>query len=340
MNGSVKPSEVFLSVILPVYNEHQTIEPLVERLLPVLAQLGGTYEVIFINDGSTDGSDLIISSLVRQHQGRFKAVHFRINQGKSNALKTGFELATGTLVLMMDTDLQDQPEEIPKLLNHLHDRNLDVVTGWKFKRQDPLSKTLPSRLFNRTIRYFSKVEVQDFNCGLKLMRRECIQNLPLYGQLHRYILVLIAKRGYKIGEVAIEHAPRRFGHSKFGTGRMFTGFMDFLTVFFLTRYVQSPLYFFGIYSVLCMIFALLWGGYFIGSHLVNYFLGTVEVFMNLHPLWVLSPIMMVVSFMFLSIGLLGELIYFLHKGLEFNKPIRYSEGFADEGDRDDPPCRT
>ncbi|MBF0358689.1 MAG: glycosyltransferase family 2 protein [Magnetococcales bacterium] len=328
-NKRESSSETFISAVLPVFNEEKTIKPLVERLLPVLESLG-TYEVIFINDGCTDNSKEIISSLVAEHPNHFKAVHFRTNLGKSNALKTGFDLAIGELILMMDTDLQDQPEEIHKLLDHLQKEDLDIVTGWKFNRQDPLNKTLPSRIFNRTIRYFSGVNVQDFNCGMKLMRNECVQDLPLYGQLHRYLLVLMANRGYKVGETPIEHAPRRFGESKFGSRRFFTGFMDFLTVFFLTRYVQSPLYFFGIYSVLCLGFSIVWGGYFVCLHFWTLYHGGTTGLLHFHPIWILSPIMLVVSFMFLSIGILGELIYYLHTERNFSQRLYQIEGFGNE----------
>ncbi|MBF0605825.1 MAG: glycosyltransferase family 2 protein [Nitrospirae bacterium] len=315
-----------ISVVLPVFNEVETIEPLVERLIVVLNNIGN-YEILFINDGSYDGSSEIISKLVRSHPGLLKAVHFRINQGKSNALKVGFELAKNELVLMMDADLQDQPEEIPKLLHVLKEKNLDVVTGWKFNRQDPLTKTLPSRLFNGIVGRFSKIPIRDFNCGFKLIRRECLRELPLYGQLHRYILVLMANRGYRIGEVPIEHAPRRFGHSKFGTSRIFTGLMDFLTVFFLTRYVQSPLYFFGAYSMICIVFSILWGGLFLSMHFISFIMGDQEGLLQSHPIWMLSPFMLVVGFMFLSFGLLGELAHYLHRGHAGQQPIRCVEGF-------------
>ncbi|MBF0146741.1 MAG: glycosyltransferase family 2 protein [Magnetococcales bacterium] len=318
--------ETRISVVLPVFNEAETLNLLVDRLLPVLARIG-PHEVIFINDGSYDGSTEIISQLVRLHPGVLKAVHFRINQGKSNALKVGFELAQHELVLMMDTDLQDQPEEIPKLLHAMREQNLDVVTGWKFRRRDPLTKTLPSRLFNRIVRRFSRIPIRDFNCGFKLIRRECLQELPLYGQLHRYILVLMANRGYRIGEVPIEHAPRRFGHSKFGTSRMFTGLMDFLTVFFLTRYVQSPLYFFGAYSMICIVFSILWGGFFMVMHFISLFIDYPGGLLQSHPIWLFSPFMMVVGFMFLAFGLLGELTFYLHLGHAGQKPIRCIEGF-------------
>ncbi|MBF0108293.1 MAG: glycosyltransferase family 2 protein [Magnetococcales bacterium] len=327
--------ETRISVVLPVFNEAQTLDPLVARLLPVLDDIG-PHEVIFINDGSHDGSTEIISQLVRAHPGIVKAVHFRINQGKSNALKAGFGLAQHELVVMMDTDLQDQPEEIPKLLQAMREQNLDVVTGWKFNRQDPLTKTLPSRLFNRIVRRFSKIPIRDFNCGFKLIRRECLQELPLYGQLHRYILVLMANRGYRVGEVPIEHAPRRFGRSKFGTSRMFTGLMDFLTVFFLTRYVQSPLYFFGAYSMICIVFSIFWGGVFMLMHFVSFLMGHQEGLLQSHPIWLLSPFMMVVGFMFLAFGLLGELTFYLHLGHAGQKPIRCVEGF-DSGEKCNPP---
>lgn len=301
-----------LSVVIPAYNEEGSLRPLMEALVPVLDSIGN-YEIIFVNDGSSDGTKRILDELTEASPGVVKALHLRINKGKSIALQHGFNSASGELVLMMDADLQDRPEEIPKLISYMDEHNLDVVNGWKFVRHDPISKTLPSRLFNKVMCRFTGLTIHDFNCGLKLFKRECLQGITLYGQLHRFLLVLIANQGYRIGEMPVDHAPRRYGTSKFGSKRLYQGLFDFLTVIFLTRYLRSPLYMFGYYGLTCFVISFVLGFYFLlFNPLVGQLFGLQPTSLNDHPLWLLSPFLLIAGLIFICFGLLGELIYYLH----------------------------
>lgn len=296
-----------ISVIIPVFNEAESLPPLVKRLMPVLNQLG-SHEVMFINDGSTDKTEVVLNDFNNEYSDSIKSIHLRTNCGKSCALQIGFKEALGELIVMMDSDLQDRPEEIPKLITHLNENSLDVVTGWKFVRHDPISKTIPSLIFNRIVRWFSGLDIHDFNCGLKVMRRECVDGLMLYGHLHRLLLVLLANQGYKVGEVKIIHSPRKYGYSKFGAWRIYQGLMDFLTVFFITRYLQSPLYFFGFYGVCFFLISILYGGFFVGMHIYSLYTYYPQGNLTEHPIWILSPVMFLAGLIFIFFGLIGELI--------------------------------
>jgi len=320
-----------LSVVIPAYNEEESIGVLLDMLLPVLGSIG-THEVIFVNDGSLDGTGRVINELAKKYPGRVKALHLRINKGKSVALQYGFNHASGDLIVMMDGDLQDRPEEIPRLIKYMDENGLDVVNGWKFVRHDPLSKTLPSRFFNKVLCRFTGLDIHDFNCGLKLMKRECLQGVTLYGQLHRFLLVLIANQGYKIGELPIEHSPRRFGKSKFGSKRLYEGLFDFLTVVFLTRYLRSPLYMFGYYGIICFLIALVAAMYFLPLYVGGRLLGFPVGGLSDHPLWLISPFMLIAGLIFICFGLLGELIFYLHSGTHLERDLSACVGFTDTGE--------
>jgi glycosyltransferase involved in cell wall biosynthesis len=312
------PSKYDISVVIPVFNERDSLKELADRLLGVLEPIG-SYEVIFINDGSIDGSADVLDNLSRAHAGLIKVIHLRANCGKSIALQCGFKEAQGELVVMMDADLQDKPEEIPALVKYLKEKELDIVTGWKFTRRDPVSKRLLSRVFNYVVRRFSGLNIHDFNCGLKVMRRDALKDLRLYGSLHRFIIVLLANQGFKVGEYKVEHSVRQYGRSKYSARRMYEGLLDFFTVFFITRYMQSPLYFFGFYGILCFLAAFLCGGFFLTLH----FISVVKYFpqgrLSEHPLWLLSPIMFLIGLIFIFFGLTGELIYYLFSSQQSNQ---------------------
>lgn len=303
-------SKYDISVVIPAFDERDSLRPLVDRLMPVLSSLG-SHEVIFVNDGSTDGTGAVLDALNKEYPDVIKDIHLRTNCGKSVALQYGFREASGELIVMMDADLQDRPEEIPALVKYLKENNLDVVTGWKFTRHDSISKTLPSRLFNYVVRRFSGLNIHDFNCGLKVMRRECLKDLRLYGQLHRFMVVLLAYQGFKVGEHKVEHSPRKYGYSKYGGKRMFGGLMDFLTIFFITRYMQAPLYFFGFYGLLCLLASFLYGGFFLALHLLSLFTDYPQGNLNEHPVWILAPGMFLVGLIFIFLGLIGEMICYL-----------------------------
>lgn len=322
-----------ISVIIPVYNEVESVNPLVDRLAPVLAAMGGRYEVIFINDGSTDGTGAALDEIQRRLPGIVKVIHFRTNCGKADALQAGFSESNGDIFVMMDGDLQDQPEEIPALLLAMKEKNLDMITGWKLDRRDPISKTFPSRFFNKILNRLSGLDIHDFNCGLKAFRRECAQSFKLYGQLHRFILVLAAHNGFKVGEVPVKHAARAFGQTKYGVKRFYHGIMDILTVFFITRYLDSPLYFFGIYGVTAVALAFPIGAYFVVMHFLSFSMADPRWRLTEHPLWIMSPILFLLGLIMIFFGLIGELLtYHLNPANSYKRFIaRRTPGDAGEG---------
>ncbi|MDD4182699.1 MAG: glycosyltransferase family 2 protein [Candidatus Omnitrophica bacterium] len=329
----MKTTKYDISVIIPIFNEEDSLELLVNRLIPVLKLLG-SHEIIFVNDGSSDKSESILDAFGQECPNIIKVIHLRTNCGKSIALRCGFREASGELIVMMDADLQDNHEEIPKLVNYLRQNKLDMVTGWKFNRYDPASKRLPSRLFNYVVCRFSGLKIHDFNCGLKVMHHECLKDLRLYGQLHRFLVVLIARQGFKVGECKVEHSPRKYGHSKYGAKRIYEGLMDFLTIFFLTRYQQSPLYFFGFYGLLCFLFSFLYGAFFVGLHFFSLFTHYPQGHLSQHPLWLLSPVIFLAGIIFIFFGLIGELIYYIFS-IQLNQNyIQRQVGFGQKSEKE------
>lgn len=298
----------YISVVIPSYNEEGSLRELVSRLLPVLEGYGHC-EVIFVNDGSTDGTLPLLEELQRQHPEIIGLISLRRNCGKALALQAGFGMARGQYVVMMDSDLQDQPEELPKLMSLLENDTYDAVTGWKKTRHDPvLAKNIPSKFFNGMLRRASGIKVHDFNCGLKAFRRECLEHVVLYGQLHRFILVLVANLGFRVGEVAIEHAARRFGVSKFGAKRFYHGFMDIMSVYFLTRCGGSPLHFFGIYGSIAIILSFPIALLYFSAHIYGFMYDKPHLLLQDHPAWLLSPILFLIGLMMLFFGLIAEML--------------------------------
>lgn len=243
---SSSSQEVAISIVVPVMNEQQNVGLLYEKLSAQLDQLGKQYEIIFIDDGSTDNTFVELKKLYDAHPGIVRVVRFRRNFGKTPALVAGFSRARGQVVFTMDGDLQDDPEEIPRFLEKL-DEGYDLVTGWKFPRLDPLSKTFPSRIFNRMVSVATGVYLHDINNGFKAYRREIIEDphLKLYGEFHRFVPVMAHWRGFRIAEIKVRHHPRRFGVSKFGARRFARGLVDLLNVLFLTSFLRTPLRLFG-----------------------------------------------------------------------------------------------
>lgn len=297
----------YLTVVIPAYDEAQSIGPLIDRLFSVLPELG-SFEIIFINDGSTDGTEAILDQVQAGHPETVKVIHQRTNYGKAVALQTGFNHARGEIIVMMDGDLQDQPEEIPKMLALMKRNQLDMVNGWKINRQDPYSKTMPSGYFNKVMSALSGLVIHDFNCGLKAFKRECLTSFHLYGQMHRFIVYFIARRGFKVGEMEVAHAPRAYGRSKYGFKRNYHGLMDLLTVFFISRYMETPLYFFGFYGVASIALAVIIGTFFISMHFLSFGIVTPRWHLSEHPLWITAPILFLLGLIMIFFGLLGELI--------------------------------
>jgi dolichol-phosphate mannosyltransferase len=288
-----------ISVVVPVHDEEQSVGPLYEELRAALDPLDRRWEAVFVDDGSTDGS---LAALTRLHAGapNVTVVRLRRNFGKAAALAAGFEYAEGDVVVTIDADLQDDPAEIPRLLAKL-DEGFDLVSGWKVKRRDPISRRIPSRIFNAVVGRVSGLRLHDLNCGLKAYRADVVRNLRVYGELHRFLPVLAHDRGYRVAELAVNHRPRGHGKSRYGVERYLRGFLDFLTVWFMGRYRHRPLHLFGGLGVAM-------GA--IGTILLVYLtvLKLSGEAIGHRPLLTLGVLLVVVGLQFFSLGLLSELI--------------------------------
>jgi glycosyltransferase involved in cell wall biosynthesis len=239
-----------LSVVIPLYNEAESLPELNSRIEQVMNENGFAYEVIYVDDGSTDDSWKVIEAL-KEKNPKVHGIRFKRNYGKSPGLYCGFQRAQGEVVITMDADLQDNPNEIPELYRMIKEDGFDLVSGWKKKRYDPLSKTIPTKLFNATARKFSGVMLHDFNCGLKSYRKEVIKSIEIYNDMHRYIPYLAKNAGYsKIGEKVVMHQARKYGISKFGLSRFFNGYLDLMTLWFTSRFGKKPMHFFGFLGTL------------------------------------------------------------------------------------------
>lgn len=298
------PSEpkypIDLTLIIPLLNEEESLRPLMEKIRDTLNNSGLTYEIIFIDDGSTDGSMKVLEELHTAHK-EVNVIQFRRNFGKAAAYTAGFARAKGQFVITMDADLQDDPAEIPGLLAKL-DEGYDLVSGWKKKRFDPLGKTLPSKFFNWVTGRVSGIKIHDFNCGLKAYRNEVTKDVRVFGELHRYIPVLANLEGYRVAEIPVQHHPRQFGVTKYGMGRLLKGFLDLLTVMYIGKYMGRPLHLFG---TMGLIFGILGMG--VNSFIAYLWLqtGTIQ---NRHPLLTLGVLLTVLGVQFICTGLLADML--------------------------------
>ncbi|KKL57254.1 hypothetical protein LCGC14_2237250 [marine sediment metagenome] len=292
-------SQKELSIIIPLFNEEKNLASLYSELKSALKSFGKSYEIIFIDDGSADNSWSVLERLHAADKD-IKGIQFRKNSGKAAALSAGFKYAQGKVIITMDADLQDDSGEIPKFIKKL-DEGYDLVSGWRFERQDPISKTLPSKIFNYLTSRLTRIRIHDFNCGFKAYRQGVIKDIELYGELHRYIPVLAHWKGYKVGEMKVKHHPRAHGKSKYGMVRLFRGFTDLLTVTFLTRYMKKPLHLFGAVGLLLFLLGLIVNVYFV----VLWFLGQG---IWGRPLLLLGVLLMLIGFQVISTGLIGEII--------------------------------
>jgi len=288
----------FGSVVIPLYNERESLAELCRQLTSVMERAFAGHELIFIDDGSTDGSLEALREL-RERDRRVKIISFRRNYGKSAALSEGFKAARGGIVVTIDADLQDNPEEIPELVAKLEE-GYDLVSGWKVNRKDPFTKTLPSKFFNFTTSLASGIKLHDFNCGLKAYRGDVVKHVSIYGELHRFIPVIAGWEGYRVTEKRVMHFERKFGRSKYGARRFLNGMFDLVTVMFLTRRASSPLHFFG--RVAAAFFAV--GGLITLYFLILWFMGRG---LHVRPLMVGGLIMIVIAIQIGSFGLLAEL---------------------------------
>jgi glycosyltransferase involved in cell wall biosynthesis len=291
-----------VSVVIPVLNEAEALPELMRRLDAVLKVLARPHEVIIIDDGSTDRTPAILHELATQYP-RLRSVRFRRNYGKAAALSEGFARASGDFIITIDGDLQDAPEEIPRLIDALTYES-DVVCGWKKDRQDPWTRVVGSRLFNLATRLLSGLALHDINCGLKGYRRQVVQELRLYGEMHRFIPVIARQRGFKVNEIPVRHSPRRFGKSRYGWSRSFSGLFDLVTLLMLGRYTHKPLHFFGMLGLGCFslgstISFILVIGWLHGQWIGN------------RPLFLVGIFLVLMGLQFIFFGLLAELLIYL-----------------------------
>ncbi|HRH68578.1 MAG TPA: glycosyltransferase family 2 protein [Flavobacteriales bacterium] len=260
-----------ISIVVPLVNERESLPHLVAWLHRVIAGMGKAYEIILVDDGSTDGSWEEIQRLSTGDD-RVKGIRFGRNYGKSPALNEGFRAAKGDVVITMDADLQDDPDEVPELYRMIKEDGFDLVSGWKQKRYDPLSKTIPTKLFNWTTRRVSGVHLHDFNCGLKAYRKEVVKNIEVFGEMHRYIPFIAKKEGFrKIGEKVVKHHPRKYGHTKFGFNRFINGFLDLLTITYIFRFGKKPMHFFGGLGTFMIVVGFLATSWIVGEKLWHSF---------------------------------------------------------------------
>lgn len=293
------PDHPELSIVVPLLDEAESLPELYQQIIAALEPTGKSFEILFIDDGSRDGSFKIIKQL-REKDERVRAIQFRRNYGKSAALGVAFEAVRGNVVVTMDADLQDDPGEVPALVDQL-DEGYDLVSGWKKNRKDPITKTLPSKLFNWVTCRVSGLWLHDFNCGLKAYRREVVETIPVYGELHRYLPVLAHWSGFHVTERPVKHHPRKYGISKFGIGRFTHGLFDLLTVYFVSNYTRRPLHLFGSFGLLSFGIGLVFALYLTWLWLNGIGIGT-------RPLLQLSILLMVLGIQLTSIGLIAEMI--------------------------------
>lgn len=301
MTDASEDNTITFSAVIPLYNEEQSLEELYRRLTQTLTPLSERFELIFVDDGSTDNSFAVLQNLHRQDS-RVKAIRFRRNFGKSAALSAGFKKSRGEIIITLDADLQDLPEEIPSLLSKL-EQGYDLVSGWKKKRKDSLIRKIASRLFNRVTSFFTGVKLHDFNCGLKCYRRELVDELVLYGELHRYVPAIANWKGFRVGEVKVGHHPRMHGVSKFGSERYLRGLFDLLTVIMLTKYPEKPLHFFGLLGTVLSLSGLA----------INLYMAVLRIsgkWISNRPLLLLGILLLILGVQFIFFGLMGELIVF------------------------------
>lgn len=294
-----------ISIVIPVHNENENIAPLTKELKGVLNKNKYYYEIIFVDDGSTDKTVQKINK-EKNRNSKIKLIELRSHFGKSIALQSGFDKASGEIIVSMDGDLQDNPNELPKFINKING-GFDLVVGWKKKRHDPISKTLPSKVINTSVRILTGIKLHDINCGFKAYKKNVAKDLNLYGDLYRFIPVMVDKKGYKIIEIPVKHRERKHGVSKYGWKRFVSGFLDLITVFFLVRFLRRPGHFFG--TIGLVFFAT---GFTIGLY-ITYLRITTGGIAYRYPLLFFAVLMLILGVQFFLTGLISELIIFFQK---------------------------
>lgn len=298
-----------LSIIIPLLNEQESLPELHAWIVRVMQAHQYSYEILFIDDGSTDASWDVIEKLQAENS-NVKGIRFLRNYGKSQALHAGFARANGDVIITMDADLQDSPDEIPGLLEMINNQNFDLVSGWKKKRYDSVvAKNIPSKLFNWAARKTSGVHLNDFNCGLKAYKNIVVKNVEVSGEMHRYIPVLAKNAGFgKIGEKVVIHQARKYGESKFGMSRFINGFLDLITIWFLSRYGKRPMHLFGAAGVLMFIIGFLSTGCIIAVKLIKLYSGFDTILVANNPLFYIALTSMIIGSQLFLAGFLGEII--------------------------------
>lgn len=299
-----------ISVIVPLYNEEESLPELYAWIQRVMKANGFTYEVIFVNDGSKDKSWDVIEDLHRKDAEHVHAIKFRRNYGKSPALYCGFKAAKGDVVITMDADLQDSPDEIPELYRMIMDEKYDLVSGYKQKRYDPLTKTIPTKLFNATARKISGVHnLHDFNCGLKAYRSDVVKNIEVYGEMHRYIPYLAKEAGFaRIGEKVVHHQARKYGKSKFGINRFFNGYLDLLTLWFLTNFGKKPMHVFGLIGSFMFFIGFIAFLWLIVEKIIMLLGGEYGDLLSNHASFFIALVAMILGTQLFLAGFIGDLI--------------------------------
>ncbi len=302
-----------ISIVVPLLNEEGNLELLHQKITAALTPLKQPYEIIFVNDGSNDSSPQVLQALFDSDPA-VRVIHFQANYGKTAGLTAGFRHCKGDIVITMDADLQDDPAEIPAMLDKLNE-GFDLVAAWRHRRQDPIDKTWPSRVFNWAVPKFSGVKLHDFNCGFKVYRRAVTEQIPLYSDFHRFIPVLAAGKGFCITELAVHHHPRHAGKSKYGAGRATRGLVDFITVLFLTTYLKHPLRLFGTAGLITFGFGTLIELYLAGLWIAREIGGVADIPpIGTRPLFIVGILAIILGIQLFSIGLLGEMLrYFTFK---------------------------
>ena len=298
-----------VSMVIPLFNEEESLNELVAWIDKVCVNSRLQYEVILVDDGSTDSSWYVVQDLSKRYQ-NVKGIKFRRNYGKSAALNVGFEAAEGEVVITMDADLQDNPDEIPELYSMVKEQGYHLVSGWKKQRRDPLNKRIPSKFFNRFTQKMSGIKLHDFNCGLKAYDKAVVKNIEVYGEMHRYIPIIARQAGfYKIGEKVVQHQARKYGVTKFGLERFLNGFLDLLSITFMAKFSKRPMHFFGLYGTLFFILGAFLALYILiqKAYFLYYVNETATLVAN-NPLFYLGLVTMVIGVQLFLAGFLGELI--------------------------------
>jgi glycosyltransferase involved in cell wall biosynthesis len=297
-----------ISVVIPLYNEEESINELHQWIDKVMAEHKLSYEVIYVSDGSTDNSWNVIEQIAKQAD-NVKAIKFRRNYGKSPALHCGFQRTQGDVVITMDADLQDSPEEIPELYKMIKEQGYDLVSGWKKKRYDPLSKTLPTKLFNATARKFSGIKLHDFNCGIKAYKKDVVKNIEVYNDMHRYIPYLAKIAGFNnITEKIVQHQARKYGTTKFGVSRFFNGYLDLITLWFTAKFGKKPMHFFGLIGSVMFFIGFLALVVVLVAKLLSILNGDPKPLVTNSPYFYISLTSMILGTQMFLTGFLGELV--------------------------------